>query len=285
MGTVKSIWVAQSNANSGPDPVTGLASVRRLPSCRSCAVRHVCLPCGLGPEGLERLKGVNPRPSPVEHGDHLFRPGDPLRALYAVKSGSVKVYKPMADGDEQIVGFHFPGELIGLDGLANNSHTCAAAALETTAICEFPITQLHEMCHLYSPVRQELNRLLGNHLTHLRDMLLLVGRKSAEGRLAGFLIDLSARLKARGYSPCQFYLSMSRLDIANYLGLAVETVSRVFSRFQDEGLLSVQLRHVYIHDLDRLQGLVNAGHGIVGPFRPPRQAGARAVAGGVMISS
>ncbi len=248
-------------------------------------MRHVCLPCGLGPEGLERLKGVSPRPSPVEHGEHLFRPGDTLRALYAVKSGSVKVYKPMADGDEQIVGFHFPGELIGLDGLATNSHTCAAAALETTAICEFPVTQLHEMCHNYPPVRQELNRLLGTHLTHLRNMLLLVGRKSAEGRLAGFLLDLSGRLKTRGYSPCQFYLSMSRLDIANYLGLAVETVSRVFSRFQDEGLLSVQLRHVYIQDLDRLQGLVSAGTGIVGPFRPQHQVGAMAIAGGATMSS
>lgn len=248
-------------------------------------MRPACLPCGLGPEGLERLTGVSPRPLPVGHGDHVFRPGDPLRALYVVKSGSVKVYKPMADGDEQIVGFHFPGELIGLDGLASNSHTCAAAALETTAMCEFPVIQLHEMCHNYPLVRHEFNRLLGNHLTHLRNMLLLVGRKSAEGRLAGFLLDLSGRLKARGYSPCQFYLSMSRLDIANYLGLAVETVSRVFSRFQDEGLLSVQLRHVAIQDLDRLRRLVNTGSGLVGPFRPPRQLGAMTFAGAATMSS
>ena len=248
-------------------------------------MRHVCLPCGLGPEALERLKGVTPRPSPVEHGNHLFRPGDSLRALYAVKSGSVKVYKAMPDGDEQIVGFHFPGELIGLDGFATNSHTCAAAALETTAICEFPLTQLHDMCRSCPPVRQEFNRLLGNHLTHLRNMLLLVGRKSAEGRLAGFLLDLSGRLRARGYSPQQFYLSMSRLDIANYLGLAVETVSRVFSRFQDERILSVQLRHVYIHDLDRLRTLVSTGTGIIGPFRPRRPRDAMAAAGVTTMSS
>jgi CRP/FNR family transcriptional regulator len=248
-------------------------------------VHHVCLPCGLGPEKLERLKDVTFRPSPIEHGDHLFRPGDSLRALYAVKSGSVKVYKPMPDGDEQIVGFHFAGELIGLDGLATDSHTCAAAALETTAICEFPANQLNEICRSYPPVRQELNRLLGNHLTHLHNILLLVGRKSAEGRLAGFLLDLSGRLRARGYSPYQFYLSMSRLDIANYLGLAVETVSRVFSRFQDEGILSVQLRHVRIHDLDRLRRLASAGTGIGSPSRPRRPLGAMAIASGATLSS
>lgn len=279
------IWSAPITANAGHKQERHLAPVRRILSCRSCAVRHVCLPCGLGSEGLERLKGVNPRPSPLGSGDHLFRPGDSLRALYAVKSGSVRVYKPMADGDEQIVGFHFPGELIGLDGLATNNHTCAAAALETTAICEFPIAQLHNLCHSHPSVRQELNRLLGTHLTQLRHILLLVGSKSAEGRLAGFLVDLSSRLKARGYSPYQFYLSMSRLDIANYLGLAVETVSRVFSRFQDEGLLSVQLRHVYIHDLERLRSLVTTGTGIAGPFRPRRPVGAMAVAGGTSMSS
>lgn len=248
-------------------------------------MRHVCLPCGLAPEGLERLRGVHPRPSPVEHGDHLFRPGDPVRAIYAVKSGSVKAYKPMADGNEQIVGFHFPGELIGLDGLATNRHTCAAAALETSAICEFPVAELHGMCHSYPPVRKQLNRLLGGHLTHLRNVLLLVGRKSAEGRLAGFLLDLSGRLRARGYSPYQFYLSMSRLDIANYLGLAVETVSRVFSRFQDEGLLSVQLRHVTIHDLERLRGLVSTGTDIVGPFRSRRPVSTMVVVGGATANS
>lgn len=191
----------------------------------------------------------------------------------------------MPDGDEQIVGFHFAGELIGLDGFSTNSHTCAAAALETTAMCEFPVNQLHEICRSDPPVRRELNRLLGNHMTHLRNMLLLVGRKSAEGRLAGFLLDLSGRLTARGYSPHQFYLSMSRLDIANYLGLAVETVSRVFSRFQHEGILRVQLRHVCIHDLDRLRRLVSAGSGIVGPFRPRRPVGAMAVGGGATLSS
>ncbi len=259
--------------------------MRRICSCRGCAVRHVCLPRGLALDGLERLKGVTPRPSPVEHGDHLFRPGDPLRSLYAVKSGSVKVYKPMPDGNEQIVGFHFPGELIGLDGLAINRHTCAAAALETTAICEFSMAELHGMCHSYPPMRKQLNRLLGGHLTHLRNVLLLVGRKSAEGRLAGFLLDLSGRLRARGYSPFQFYLSMSRLDIANFLGLAVETVSRVFSRFQDEGLLSVQLRHVSILDLERLQGLASAATGITVPFRSQRTNSTVALAGGSTVSS
>ncbi|MGF1613559.1 MAG: helix-turn-helix domain-containing protein [Gammaproteobacteria bacterium] len=242
--------------------------MRSIFSCRSCAVRHVCLPAGLGTESLERLHSVTPRPSSLERAHHLFRPGEDLQALYVVKSGSLKVYKPLADGDEQIVGFHFPGELIGLDGLAGNRHACAATALETTAVCEFPITQLHGMCRQYPPMRQELNRLMGNHLKHLREMLLLVGRKSAEGRLAGFLLDLSDRLLARGLSPHQFYLSMSRLDIANHLGLAVETVSRVFSRFQDEGLLSVQLRHLSIHDPHRLRALVSTGTDIVGPFRP-----------------
>lgn len=280
---MKAVW---STANSPSRINHGLKIVqplRRVVACRHCMVREVCLPHGLELEALERLEGMILRPAHLKPGDHLYRPADKLRALYAVKSGSVKVYTPMADGDEQIVGFHLPGELIGLDGLGTDTHTCAAAALETTAICELPVAALYEMCHTHPAIRSQLNRLMGSQLAHVREMLLLVGRKSAEGRLAGFLLNLSGRLKARGLSPNQFYLSMSRLDIANYLGLAVETVSRVFSRFQEEGLLTVQVRHVCIHELDRLRTLASTG--LIGPLRPRHRYGIMAFTAGAAMRS
>lgn len=240
-------------------------------SCHSCALREICLPKGLEHGTREQLDVLINHPARLEQGVQLYRPGDGLRALYAIKTGSVKIHAPMSNGDEQIVGFHLPGELIGLDALATDLHTCAASALETTTVCEIPIAKIHQLSRTHDSIRQQLNRLMGAQLTHMRELLMLVGKKSAEGRVAGFLLNLSQRFGARGLSPHQFNLSMSRLDIANYLGLAVETVSRVFSRFQDEGLLTVRARHIHIHNLERLRALVHSGTTVAEPFRPHRR--------------
>lgn len=241
--------------------------IKRKTSCHSCAIREVCLPKGLEHGTREQLDTLINHPARLEQGMQLYRPGDGLRALYAVKTGSVKVHVPMSNGDEQIVGFHLPGELVGLDALGSDLHTCGATALETTTVCEIPSARLHDLSRTHDSIRHQLNRLMGVQLTHMRELLMLVGKKSAEGRVAGFLLNFSQRFGARGLSPHRFNLSMSRLDIANHLGLAVETVSRVFSRFQDEGLLTVRVRHIHIHNLERLQLLIRNGTSVAEPFR------------------
>lgn len=196
-------------------------------------------------------------PTPFQPGDYLYRVGNRLRALYIVKSGFIKVYVSTTCGEEQILGFHLPGELVGLDALGTNTHRCEAVALDTSRVCELPAAKLSEVCRLSPQIRRQLNRLMGKQLSSIQEMLLLLGKKSAEGRVAAFLLNMSERFKERGFSEYEFHLNMSRHDIANYLGLAVETVSRVFSRFQEEELLRVRSRDIQIRDSVRLRQLVS----------------------------
>jgi CRP/FNR family transcriptional regulator len=202
---------------------------------------------GLCPDDVERLDEIVKRTRPLHRGDFLFRDGDRFRSLYVVKTGSVKTFAPSPEGGEQVLGFHLPGEVIGLDAIDKDIHACSAKVLETSAICELPFTQ-HQMY-----------RLLSKEIGHDTDMLLLLGKKNAEERLAAFLLSLSKRLHKRGLSATDFYLSMSRHEIGNYLGLAVETVSRLFTRFQDDGLMHVDRKHIQLLDLSALESLVGGG--------------------------
>ena len=181
--------------------------------------------------------------------------GDASQALYAVHSGCVKSCTPTPDGHEQILGFHLPGELVGLDALEHDNHMCAAVAMETVHVCELPLAQLEEMCHRLPGLPHRILRLIGREVAAKHAMLLLLAKRSAEARLATFLLNLASRFSQRGFSGKEFNLSMPRDDIANYLGLARETVSRLLTRFQGDGLLSVHRRRVHIRDTDRLQAL------------------------------
>lgn len=234
-------------------------------SCEACSLHELCLPRGLEREELRRLEEIVKRPASLQRGDHLFRPGDSLDALYAVRSGSFKTYLPTDDGDEQILGFHLPGEILGLDAMEHDLHTCAAVALETTTVCAMPYQSFIDLCGELPGLNKEMRQLIGHELAGEHVQLLLLGKRSAEERLAAFLLSLSARLSARGYSDRDFNLSMSRHDIGNYLGLAVETVSRLFTHFQDEGLLTVDRRHIQLHDLDRLRRMVSIGTTVQAP--------------------
>nr|VFJ44775.1 MAG: CRP/FNR family transcriptional regulator, anaerobic regulatory protein [Candidatus Kentron sp. DK]VFJ61347.1 MAG: CRP/FNR family transcriptional regulator, anaerobic regulatory protein [Candidatus Kentron sp. DK] len=228
-------------------------------SCKDCCMANVCLPLGLSAVELDQLMKIIDRKPPISRGEHLFEIGRPHKSLYAVRSGSIKVYIPTEGGEEQVHRFILPGELLGFDAIEGERHTCAAVALETTSVCEFPYHRLEKLCHSFQGLDHELHRLFGKEIANEHDLLQLLAKKSAEARLASFLLDLSGRLKKRGFSEREFNLSMSRHDISNYLGLAVETVSRLFARFQCDGLLTVKRRHIRLQKMPELKEiLVNA---------------------------
>jgi len=229
-------------------------------ACKNCSLGALCLPMGLTPEDVERLDGIVKRNRPLHRGDHLFRSGDHFRSLWVVKTGSVKTFTPSEDGGEQVLGFHLPGEVIGLDAIERETHACSAKVLETSAICEIPFPRLEELSSTIPSLQHQMYRLLSKEIGQDTEMLMLLGKKNAEERLATFLLSLSNRFKKRGLSSTDFYLSMSRHEIGNYLGLAVETVSRLFTRFQDEGLLKVERKHVQLLDVERMEAIVAGPH-------------------------
>ena len=230
-------------------------------ACQNCSLARLCLPLGLDGNDLDRLDRIIKRRRPVRRGEHLFQAGDPFHCLYAVRSGSIKTYTPTEDGREQIVGFYLSGELLGLDAIESQHHVCAGKALETTSVCEVPYDRLAELSNSLPSLHRQIWRLMSREISHEQGMLLILGKRSADERLAAFLISLSERFLQRGFSGREFNLSMSRHDIANYLGLAVETVSRMFSRFQEQGLLRVERRHVALEDIERLRTLVGLDAG------------------------
>lgn len=224
-------------------------------ACKDCGLFQLCLPVGIDSADLDLLDSIIKRRRPLKRGEHLFQLGEPFQAIYAVRSGSIKAYIPTEDGHEQVIGFHLPGELVGLDAISSQIHPCAAKALETTSVCEIPFERLEELSERIRSLRHQLLRIMSREILHEQSLLMLLGKKNAEERLASLLVSLSGRYQQRGFSPTEFNLSMSRNDIGNYLGLVVETVSRLFTRFQDEGLLTVERKHIRILDLPRLNAL------------------------------
>lgn len=225
-------------------------------ACKNCSLATLCLPVGLTPDDVERLDGIVKRARPLHRGDYLFRVGERFRALYVVKTGSVKTCAPSEEGGEQLLGFHLPGEVIGLDAIEKGVHACSAKVLETSAVCEIPFSRLEELSSSIPSLQHQMYRLLSKEISQDSKMLLLLGKKSAEERLATFLLSISKRLRKRGLCSTDFYLSMSRHEIGNYLGLAVETVSRLFTRFQDEGLLKVDRKHIELLDPGAMEAIV-----------------------------
>lgn len=232
------------------DSALNLYHLRR--ACGTCSLSELCLPMGLPQGDLLRLEELVTRRGPINEGEHLFRLNEPLRALYAVRGGFFKTYVVEANGREQVLGFHLPGELIGLDAIWPERHQCDAVALNKASVCELPYDRITELGRQLPGLQQSILRLLSKELAISHS---LAGDFSAEERVAGFLLSLSSRLKARGFSESQLTLAMPRRDVANYLRLATETVSRVFSRFEQDGLVSVDRREVVLRDLARLREL------------------------------
>ena len=215
-------------------------------SCKNCSLVELCLPRGLNSDDLHTLDDVIQQRRLVRKGEAIFNQGGKSGCIFAVRSGSVKTFTTAKNGEEQILGFHLPGELLGLDGLDNQIHSCSGVALDTSTICELPIDDLNVLCVKMPGLQQQLLSLISDEITKDHTMLLLLARSNAEQKLATFFINLSNRFKARGYSADEFDLTMSRYDIGNYLGLADETVSRLISKFRDRKYIDADRKKIKI---------------------------------------
>ena len=238
-------------SDSRPSKVVDLHAVKV--ACKECSLHQLCLPKSIDGKDLDKLDDIIQRKRPLKRGEHLFQIGFEFSSIYVVRSGSLKTYTPTIDGTEQVTGFHLPGELLGLDAIGKGMHPCAAKALETTSVCEVPFDNLEDLAHRIPSLQHQVLRLMSKEIFDDQELMLLLGKKTAEARLSAFLLSISLRFKQRGFSSAEFYLSMSRNDIANYLGLAVETVSRMFTRFQEDGYIHAERKHILIKDRDKLK--------------------------------
>lgn len=220
--------------------------------CSSCHLNSVCLPCGMAGCDLQRFDGLNFGRRRVKVGQTLYREGDRFQFIYAVRSGTFKSSLMLADGREQISGFYMAGELMGLDGVANGAHASSATALEDTEVCAIPYAHLTELSAGNPGMQHQFSRMMSREIVREHSLMVLLGSMNAEERLAAFLLNLSQRLNARGYSATEFHLRMSRAEIGSYLGMTLETVSRTFSTFQQQRLLEVDKRHIRVIDLEGL---------------------------------
>jgi CRP/FNR family transcriptional regulator len=229
-------------------------------ACSGCNLRELCLPVGMSPDQLERLDGLVGTRRQVARGDALFRIGEPFGALFAVRTGFFKTCVTSEDGRDQVTGFQMAGELLGLDGIGSDRHACDAVALEDSQVCVIPFSMLEDLSREFSDLQRQFHRIMSREIVRDHGVMLLLGSMRAEERLAAFLLNLTKRLQARGYSSSSLVLRMTREEIGSYLGLKLETVSRAFSKFQDEGLLEVKQRQIAVLDPSGLKALVGGEH-------------------------
>ncbi|MGH8352514.1 MAG: fumarate/nitrate reduction transcriptional regulator Fnr [Pseudomonas sp.] len=235
---------------------TANRSLKTRVNCHDCALSTHCLPVSLLEAEIEHLDSIIKRNRPLRKGEYLFRAGEAMQLIFAVRTGTLKTYFLDEEGVEQITGFHLPGELIGLDALDEEVYPSYAFALETALVCSIPFHQLEELAGSIPSLRTQLLRTLSREI-HADQELQQLTKKSAEERLAAFLLNLSARFARRGLSAHSFILPMSRSDIGNYLGLTTETVSRLFTRYRQNGLIECIGREVRLKDME---GLHQLGH-------------------------
>lgn len=236
-----------------PEQIIDFSKIKA--NCSNCNLQELCLPRGLNVKDLEKLDFVIKGSRPIQKNKHIFRSDDSFQAFYAVRSGSVKVYTLNESGEEQIIGFYFPGEILGFDAIEEHSHTCSAVALETTTVCSIPYDKVNEISAQVPELQDQILRLMSREISKENKLLLTINKRSAEERIATFLVSLSTRFQKLGYSAKEFNLPMSRQDIGNYLGLTIETVSRLFTKFQKNGLLKIDKKSVCIQDLPTLHAI------------------------------
>ncbi len=221
-------------------------------ACSRCALGELCLPRGLSPDEIQRFEQIVHRSRPIQPGEHLFRAGDEFRSVASVRTGCFKSYIVDHEGQEQVLGFHLPGEIIGLDAIHSHRHTANVVALDTSAVCGLTFESMSSLARQMPELQSELFRLMSQRISELETS---AGDLSADERIAMFLVSLSERFARRGYSENEFILAMSRRDIASYLRLATETVSRVLARFQKSGVLRVDRKEVRIRNMPELKSL------------------------------
>ena len=240
-----------SSASLKPINLQQLRSV-----CESCGLHQLCLPAGIGLKAVQQLEGIVQSKRPYERGQYLFQPGMHFHSLFVVRSGSFKTFTASATGELQILGFHLPGEIVGLDAINKNQHQCTAEALERSSICEIPYEHLNQVATEIPELHLQLMRIVSREIGYGHEHLTMMGRKQAQERLAIFLKNMITRYTRLHRDPNLLTLSMSRYDLANYLGLVIETISRLFSRMQASGILQVDRKRITIYDLPALERLI-----------------------------
>ena len=255
METIMTIRFAEAGDSEVIKPCTHDYRV----SCGNCRLSSICLPLALESDDIEQLDNIIQRSKPIQKNQHLYREGDEFQSVYAVRSGTLKAYKTTDDGREQVTGFYFPGEILGMDGISNNTHASSAKSLETAAVCEIPFTSLEKLSALMPSLQRHFFQLMSREITEDQQLITLLSKNSADERVASLMLSISTRNARRKLSATHFRLPMSRVDIGNYLGLTVETVSRVFSRMQKLELLRVDNKEIEILDIPGLQEMANLG--------------------------
>ena len=226
-------------------------------ACSNCNLRELCMPVGLNDAELRRVDELVASRRSIKRGAALFHNGEPFTSLYAVRTGFFKTSLTTEDGRDQVTGFQMAGEIIGLDGIVNEHHTCDAIALEDAEVCVMPFDRIEEISREVGALQKHVHRIMSREIVREHGVMLLLGSMRAEERLAAFLLNLVQRLQARGFSRTELILRMTREEIGSYLGMKLETVSRTFSRFADEGIIEVKQRHIHIQDAEALKRLVN----------------------------
>ena len=237
-----------------------VSSFRRKAVCSNCRLRELCLPVGLSAGEMQRVDDISHLKRGYARGDYLYRSGDKFQSLYAIRKGSFKTQVLHEDGREQVTGFQMTGEIIGLDAICTDHHTCDAVAMESSEVCELPFNKLEALSRELPSLQRHLHKIMSREIVRDQGIMLLLGSMRAEERLAVFLLNLSQRFAVRGLSPTQFQLRMSRQEIGSYLGLKLETVSRAFSQFQSSGLISVNTRSIELIDLPGLRAFIGKQH-------------------------
>lgn len=227
-------------------------------ACSNCNLRELCMPVGLSPAELDRIEEVVASRRKIKRGGTLFRNGEPFTSLYAIRTGFFKTSVASEDGRDQVTGFQMAGEVIGLDGIVNDIHTCDAIALEDAEVCVMPFDRIEELSREVNALQHHVHKIMSREIVRENGVMLLLGSMRAEERLAAFLLNLVQRLNARGFSQTELVLRMTREEIGSYLGLKLETVSRTFSKFVEDGCIEVKQRHVRIINANALKDIVNA---------------------------
>lgn len=246
-----------------PTPPVALYSVRtarvepRISSaCSDCPLRTLCLPTGMRMEEVREVDGLVFTRRRVRRGEHLYRTGEPFKSFYAFRSGFFKTYVDGPDGQSQTIAFPMAGDVVGLDGIETDTHRLNVVALDDGEVCVIPYAHFESLATRVPSLQRQLHKLMSREIVREQELMKLLGGMRAEARVAAFLIALSDKFAIRGYSASQFRLRMSREEIGSYLGLKLETVSRVLSRFQESGLIDVELRSLVINDAKKLAAVV-----------------------------
>jgi CRP/FNR family transcriptional regulator len=236
--------VACGNSKSGAH--------RPAQHCAGCSMRSACMPQTLNAQELTRFDSIVSATRLIKRGDSLYRANDTFQSIYAIRSGSFKTVVMHRDGREQVTGFHLAGEVLGLDGVCTEHHSSDAIAIEDSSVCIIPYALLESMCAESKRLQQQVLRMMSGEIVRESSLMMLLGTMSAEQRVAAFLLNMSSRMKARGYSAAEFNLRMTREEMGNFLGMKLETVSRMFSKFQRDGLVQSHGKQIRIVDLDQL---------------------------------